>query len=88
MSDLVQARWACSYPVEVAGQGIIAPGDIALIPTGEATNSENWQPVELDDLKKDELVELAQDAGVPAPASKSKAKLATEISKATREESS
>ncbi len=45
MSDLVQARWTCAYPVIVAGQGEVQPGGIATIPAAEAKSSEHWQPV-------------------------------------------
>lgn len=81
MSDHVQARWACAFPVEVPGQGVIQPGDLALIPADEARDSDHWQPVALDDLKKSELVEVAEEVGVD-PTGKTKSKLASAITKA------
>lgn len=43
MSDLVKAYWNCGFPVEVAGQGAIGFGDAAMIPKGEADDSDNWR---------------------------------------------
>lgn len=45
MTDLVQARWLCGYPVEVQGQGIIEPGGLAMIPAAEAEHSDHWEGV-------------------------------------------
>jgi hypothetical protein len=81
MSDLVQCPWLGGYPVEMQGQGVIEPGDLAWVSAGEAEASDNWgAPVALEDLKKSELVDLAEDAGVDT-AGKTKARLAAEIAK-------
>jgi hypothetical protein len=45
MSDLVKARWLPGYPVDLQGQGTIAPGDIVEISAGEAKDSDNWEIV-------------------------------------------
>lgn len=52
MSDLVQARWKCGYPVEMPGQGIVAPGAVALVTAGEAESSDNWERVEAPKTKQ------------------------------------
>jgi hypothetical protein len=44
VSELIQARWVGGYPVEIAGQGVIEPGGLAMVPKGEAQASDHWEP--------------------------------------------
>lgn len=74
MTDLVKAYWACSYPVEIAGQGIIECGDAAMIPKGEAEASDHWR---LSPLQKTSKLAAPTEAETP-PAPEGNAALTAE----------
>jgi hypothetical protein len=42
MTDPVYVPWLPGYPVEIPGQGVIAPRAYALIGASEAKASANW----------------------------------------------
>jgi hypothetical protein len=87
MSDLVQARWKCAYPVLVAGQGEVQPGGLARIPAAEAEGSDHWEPVDASALErtpKGDLVQAAERAGVEDPEDKTKPELAKAITATPR----
>lgn len=87
MTELVRARWKCAYPVEVAGQGTIAPGGLAQIPAAEATASGNWEPVtdDLTELPATQLRELAAGEGIDGVASMTKPEIAKALTTRTKE---
>jgi hypothetical protein len=41
----VEAVWVGGYAAEVAGQGLVNPGETAVVPAGEAEASSNWESV-------------------------------------------